>query len=577
MARTRPAPEGLLLPLHRAFLRLRSIRRPGVLVACLGPALVALVLAATFAEASWMLPSPGWRSKDFSIVKREGLYHIFWTRTSIADPNGVTETALGHAVSWDLYNWTQRDSVIPVRPGEWDHHRIWAPHVVESDGVWYMFYTGVTDQPGSYAFHQRTGLAVSTDLDTWTRVDEPIYDCGDIPWSYCDPLLPAGGNLRDVFVMQDPDEAGRWLMYQTAIPASDPVRYVVDVAATVDGFESWEDVGPLWTTYHATTGRELCESPHLFSHDGTWYLLFTTNAGNPLAWATGSSPTGDLATWSYRGTLSSMLGFDTQFWFASEHLRDGDVDYLAFVNFDRVDVRRMVWKPDGTFTIAQPDFFHVKSLRWDRDSVEVGVPARLEIRSVNASGRWVKFSAHELDTDGTNEPLSAASLGFADSVWVADTLVTVPWVARGWSDGDDADSTTAELSWRVADGTAVAPTLVVTPIGGCVGTGDPGEIIDPAIVAEADAGPTLRALHRTPVSDGPAVLVETDVPVRGRLEIYDVQGRRLGTLADREFPAGASVVPWSREAAGGPAAPGVRFVRLVTPHGDRWTRIVVTR
>lgn len=523
-----------------------------------------------------MLPTSGWRSKDFAFLKRDGLYHIFWTRTSVADPNGVTETALGHAVSWDLYNWTQRDSVLPIRPGSWDNHRVWAPHVIEVAGVYYMFYTGVTNLPGSYSFHQRTGLAVSTDLDHWTRSDEPIYDCGDVPWSYCDPLVPAGGNLRDPFAMPDPAQPGRWLLYQTAVPAIDPSRYVVDVAATTGAFDAWSDVGPLWATYHSSTGRELCESPHLFEREGTWYLLFTTNATNPLAWSTGTNPTGGPAEWTYRGTLSSMLGFDTQFWFASEFLRDGAVDYFAFVNFDRVDVRRMVWKPDGTWTIAQPDFFHVTGLSWDRDSVEIGATASLKIRSVNPSGRWVKLLAVEEDADGVNEQLTAKSLGLPDSVWVADTLVTVPWVARGWTDDDDTDPTTTELSWRVGDVTAVAPRLVVTPIGGCSGGGDPGEIIDPALVAGRDALPAMRALHRTPVADGPAVLVETDAALRARLEVYDVQGRRLGTLADREFPAGASVVPWSASGMG-PAGPGVRFVRLVSARGERWTRLVVTR
>lgn len=565
------------MPLQPAQLRNRPRRRARLLAAAVGLAIAALLPGAMPAGASWMLPSPGWRSKDFSIVKRDGLYHIFWTRTSIQDPNGVTETAFGHATSWDLYNWTQRDSVIPIRPGNWDNHRVWAPHVVEVSGVWYMFYTGVTQVPGAYAFHQRTGLAVSTDLETWNRFDQPIFGCEDVPWMYCDPSLPAGGNLRDPFVMHDPGQPGRWLMYQTAVPASDVERYVADVAQTTTGFDGWSDLGPLWVTYHATTNRELCESPHLFERDGTWYLLFTTNAPNPIAWATGSDPTGDVATWNYRGTLSSMLGFDTQFWFASEHLRDGTVDYFAFVNFDRVDVRRMVWKPDGTWTIAQPDFFHVRSLAWDRDSVELGVPASLRIRSVNATGRWVKLAAVERDADGLDDYLDPAALGLPDSVWVTDTLVTVPWVARGWSDADDADSTTTELSVRVADLTAVAPTLVVTPIGGCSSPGDPGEIIDPAIVASDDAAPSLRALHRTPIAEGPALLVETREPVRGRLEVYDVQGRRLGTLADRDFPAGASVVPWTRGAAGAEEAPGVRFVRLVTPHGDRWTRIVVTR
>jgi len=272
-----------------------------------------------------------------------------------------------------------------------------------------------------------------------------------------------------------------------------------------------------------------------------------------------------------------MLGFDTQFWFASEFLRDGDLDYLAFVNFDRVDVRRAVWKPNGTFTVAQPDFFHVTAMEWDRDSVEIGATANLRLHSVNPLGRWVRLGAIEVDASpATNEFVSARALGLPDSVWVTDTLTVVPWVARGWTDDGDTDPTTAELAWRTGDATATAPVIVVTPVGGCSGSGDPGEIIDPALVAD-DGAPRMRALHRTPVSDGAALLLESAEPVHARLEIYDVQGRWLGTLADRDFPAGASVVPWSRAADASGDVPGVRFVRMVTPRGDRWARIVVTR
>ena len=58
-----------------------------------------------------------------------------------------------------------------MRPGHWDNAKVWAPDIKEVDGVYYMFYTGVTNQPGAYAAYQRIGLATSTDLMTWNRLD----------------------------------------------------------------------------------------------------------------------------------------------------------------------------------------------------------------------------------------------------------------------------------------------------------------------------------------------------------------------------------------------------------------------
>src|SRR5512143_2267227 len=72
-----------------------------------------------------------------------------------------------------------------------------------------MFYTGV-DTAG----RQSIGLAWSLDLADWHRFDSPIFDCAKIEnWgAWCD-----GENgwydLRDPFVMADPNHAGRWLMY----------------------------------------------------------------------------------------------------------------------------------------------------------------------------------------------------------------------------------------------------------------------------------------------------------------------------------------------------------------------------
>ena len=90
--------------------------------------------------------------------------------------------------------------MLPVRPGKWDNLHVWAPHIVEQDGVFYMFYTGVTWVPGVYNRYQRMGVATSTDLETWNRLDEPVFSCENVPWAYCDPL---NGNtaLRDAFVI----------------------------------------------------------------------------------------------------------------------------------------------------------------------------------------------------------------------------------------------------------------------------------------------------------------------------------------------------------------------------------------
>src|SRR6266496_3214714 len=142
--------------------------------------LVVAALAAPLgasARAAGMVAPYGYRAKDFTLVKRDGLYHLFYILHSRTLWFAQNERVLGHAISQDLYTWTQLDPVLPARPQNWDRDHIWAPSIVERDGVYYLFYTGVTDVGGVYASNQRLGVATSTDLTQWNRRDAPIFTC----------------------------------------------------------------------------------------------------------------------------------------------------------------------------------------------------------------------------------------------------------------------------------------------------------------------------------------------------------------------------------------------------------------
>jgi hypothetical protein len=60
------------------------------------------------------------------------------------------------------------------------------------------------------------------------------------------------------------------------------------------------------------------------------------------------------------------------------------------------------------------------------------------------------------------------------------------------------------------------------------------------------------------------------------LEIHDLQGRRVRTLASGRRAAGRYALAWDlRDEAGHPVAPGVYFARLSGEAGERTRRIVV--
>jgi hypothetical protein len=84
----------------------------------------------------------------------------------------------------------------------------------------------------------------------------------------------------------------------------------------------------------------------------------------------------------------------------------------------------------------------------------------------------------------------------------------------------------------------------------------------------------FRALHRSPFG-GTALLVDLAEPAPVLIQIFDLGGRRVRSLADRALPAGATVIPWDgREEGGAPSPPGIYFARLASPGFERTVRVL---
>ena len=411
------------------------------------------------AHASWMVPGYPWRPKDFTLIKHDGLYHLFYIRYNWLLPAAQTENDLGHATSPDLWNWTQAPTVLPARDTSWDRTHIWAPSIVERDGVFYMFYTGVSTIPDTCNTWQRIGVATSTDLMEWTRLDAPIYSCTEVPWTVCDSAS-TNTAFRDPFVMPDPAQPGHWLMYYSAYPASDSLGMVVGMAASDGDPDQWDDLGPLWITHRSYTYNSRVESPHLFKHAGLWYVFYTTDADQAISFSTGPDPVGVPASWTYRGRLATMLGVDTKAWYASEQFSDGLVDYFACVIGDRIDVKRMVWGSGWQFNLAQPDWMHVRAMSWDRGSVAQGGTATLSIVAANWQVAPVHLEALRLRSDGTQVAVPLASLGLPGTLTLTGDTTRVVWNAAWLADQPDT-ARLMPLLLRLTDQTAAAPVLTV--------------------------------------------------------------------------------------------------------------------
>jgi parallel beta-helix repeat protein len=93
----------------------------------------------------------------------------------------------------------------------------------------------------------------------------------------------------------------------------------------------------------------------------------------------------------------------------------------------------------------------------------------------------------------------------------------------------------------------------------------------------APADPAFRIVRITPLPARGPIQIELALPSAAEVsvELFDLQGRNVATLARGARPAGHSTVEWSGRAAGGPVRAGLYLVRYRFPGGEDARRLVV--
>jgi hypothetical protein len=292
-------------------------------------------------------PNPTVVLKDFALVydvtrnpstsKWEGLYHVYYIRQI-----GGVGRVLAHRFSADLVDWSLPDTTEFVAGGGggvWDAKEVWAPSLIKRGGLWYMFYTGV-DATNNQSIGYATKPSLKPDGTTWQRRTTPVVGLSQVP--YLDPTPPV--ELRDPFVIENPDLPGRLLMMFTAKndPAQPlPAGYTVGLARNAVDLDHWDFVGRYIDTDFAHAFVAQDESPHAFRDPNVsthWRLMWTAgqssqydrsisfegNVPSALVSNTSQGSWGGL-TRLYTYTQQSV-GFG---WAATEFLHTGEYLQLA--------------------------------------------------------------------------------------------------------------------------------------------------------------------------------------------------------------------------------------------------------
>ncbi|MGH8794830.1 MAG: family 43 glycosylhydrolase, partial [Stackebrandtia sp.] len=211
-------------------------------------------------------PSPDGGPKRYlndhcTIRAADGAWHLFSIIGDTAPPGQVPDSAvednIAHATAPDLNGpWTTQPHALTTDPNYHGEDHLWAPHVIEHDGVYYMFYSA----GGAGGEGWAVNLATSTDLSDWTRSQDG-------------PLFRHGSAARDPMVLRVGDE---WVMYYTEV---DDARHHIVAARTSPNLYDWSEPRAVYTDAITDENVSVTESPFVVERDGWWYLFIGTRNG----------------------------------------------------------------------------------------------------------------------------------------------------------------------------------------------------------------------------------------------------------------------------------------------------------
>jgi len=209
-----------------------------------------------------MYYSKGWSPTeigDMCLIAHEDRLHLF----HLCLPSHDT---IAHLVSDDGVTWQRLPNALHVgEPGSFDDDQLWTMHVFAWNDRFHMLYTAMATQEQGRI--QRTGLAVSDDLTTWTKVEQNPVATPDARWYEADMNDSGRADWRDPFAWVEDD------VIHGLICAHDPNapfnrRGCVGHITSRDAV-NWEVLPPFYAPGISTDW----EVPTMFKLDGRYYLM----------------------------------------------------------------------------------------------------------------------------------------------------------------------------------------------------------------------------------------------------------------------------------------------------------------
>lgn len=267
--------------------------------------------------------------KDHSVFRFGETYYL----VSTVLPE---ESSFAYARSKDLCHWEVLEPILKDRvPHTWDEQRVWAPSVYEEDGLYYLYYTGVTDETT-----QSILAAVSSDPSDPTswKPQRTLFQP-----NHPGMVWTKGGwaDCRDPFVTKVGDR------YYLLYTGRDEAGGMIGLAVASSPLGPWDDQGSILTLSGPDRSAQVMpESPGVLQHEGVFYLYYhDTEWGEQVSTSRASADKPLSGPWSPPRSLRPGWAFE--FWPGAE-----GKTYASYLTDYSVSISPVSW--DTYYTPPQP-------------------------------------------------------------------------------------------------------------------------------------------------------------------------------------------------------------------------------
>jgi beta-fructofuranosidase len=211
---------------------------------------------------------------DFWFAEDGDDVHVFFLHAprDIGHPDlRHSHAQVGHAVSRDLRTWEILPTALGTGPpGAFDDLATWTGSVLEVEGRWHMFYSGISTREDGAV--QRIGVATSVDLVRWEK--RGVLLEADPRWYEQLDHGPREQAWRDPWVFWDEDSGSFHMLVTARVNHGPPDGRGVIGHAWSSDLRSWEVGPPL--SQPGEFGQ--LEVPQLVHVGGAWRVLFSATA-----------------------------------------------------------------------------------------------------------------------------------------------------------------------------------------------------------------------------------------------------------------------------------------------------------